>query len=153
MPWKVLGEKWHLAREGFSLGKIVRWDPKILRRLCRLLQKTAPAAEFDWTNQQVVHVKLPGSDETWCSLYTKRTAGIDLVLAGPKSHFAYGRIADLGHTSELRTEHKDKDVVKLRFVDAADVKDHNLLKFLSDHARAAANRIPTGSRRWKKSTR
>ena len=37
MPWKVLGQKWHLARKGFAPGKRVAWPPELLEELLEML--------------------------------------------------------------------------------------------------------------------
>ena len=74
MPWKVLGRKWHLARKGFPPGKKVEWPLGVLERLLGLLEKTAPDGDFDWHQQQVVHLRLSGSAEPWASVFTKRKA-------------------------------------------------------------------------------
>jgi excinuclease ABC subunit A len=136
MPWKVLGQKWHLSRKGFPPGKKVYWETEVLEDLCELLGETARGGQFLWNNQQVVHVCLDGPGEPWASIYTKRPAGLDLLLAGPKNRFALGRVAALGHEPELHTQQPDKDVVKLRFVDAAEVASPELAEFLREHYRA-----------------
>jgi len=79
-----------------------------------------------------------GPGEPWASIYTKRPAGLDLLLAGPKNRFALGRVAALGHESELNTQQADKDVVKLRFVDASEVASPELAEFLREHYAAVA---------------
>ena len=80
MPWKVLGQKWHFARKGFPPGKPPQWDVDVLEELCELLAEAAPAGQFLWNNQQVVHVFVPeqqravghdphqaaGRRSTWC---------------------------------------------------------------------------------------
>jgi excinuclease ABC subunit A len=138
MPWKVLGQKWHLSRKGFPPGKKVNWETEVLEELCELLGETAGSAQFLWNNQQVVHVCLNGPGEPWASIYTKRPAGLDLLLSGPKNRFALGRVAGLGHEPELNTQQGDKDVVKLRFVDAAEVASRELAEFLREHYAAVA---------------
>jgi len=60
------------------------------------------------------------------------------LLAGPKNRFALGRVAGLGHEPELNTQAADKDVVKLRFVDAAEVASSELAEFLREHFAAVA---------------
>ncbi|NIP84187.1 MAG: hypothetical protein GTO03_00935, partial [Planctomycetales bacterium] len=60
MPWKVMGKKWHLHRQGFPPGKPARWKPHLLERLIALLEKSAPAGQFVWTNQVMVNLNVPG---------------------------------------------------------------------------------------------
>ena len=130
-PWKVLGPKWHLARKGFPPGKKVAWEMETLEALCGIVEKAAPDGEFEWTQQQVVHVSLDGQ-EPWASIYTKRRAAIDLVLAGPKGSLTLGRVAELGFEQEVSTDKPDRDYVKLRFLTQEDLRRDKLIKFLRE---------------------
>ncbi|MEX2560983.1 MAG: excinuclease ABC subunit A, partial [Pirellulales bacterium] len=136
MPWKVLGRKWHLSRKGFPPGKKVSWDTTVLEELCELLAETAPSGQFLWNNQQVVHLCVNGAGEPWATIHTKRPAAVDLVLTGPKNRFALGRVAQLGHDRQVETDRPDKDMVKLKFVEAAQVVSDELARFLQEHLRA-----------------
>ena len=42
MPWKKLGQRWHLMRKGFAPGKRVAWDERVLEQLVHLLEEIAP---------------------------------------------------------------------------------------------------------------
>ncbi len=140
MPWKVLGQKWHLSRKGFPPGKRIDWEVEVLEDLCELLAETAQGGQFLWNNQQVVHVCPPGGGEPWATIHTKRQAGIDLSLAGPKGRFALGRIAGLAGNPELQTDRADKDLVKLRFVDASEIAVPEFADFLREHYEAASEK-------------
>src|SRR5439155_11052380 len=133
MPWKVLGQKWHFSRRGFPPGKKVEWAPELLEELCELLSDTARDGQFLWNNQQVVHLFVPQQSEPWASLYTKRLAGVDLVLTGPKNRFAFGRVAGLAAHGELVTDGAEGDAVKLRFRSVEDLQTGNLGEFLAEH--------------------
>jgi excinuclease ABC subunit A len=132
MPWKAMGQKWHFSRKGFPPGKKVDWDADLLEELCELLQETAPAGQFLWNNQQVVHLMVPQQREPWASLYTKRLAGVDLSLNGPKGQFTLGRIADLAAERELATDSNGRDQIKFRFT-GLDELSGELGDFLRDH--------------------
>jgi excinuclease ABC subunit A len=136
MPWKVLGQKWHLARKGFPPGKKVIWDTEVLEDLLELLAEAEPHAEFLWNNQNVVNVMVPSGRSPWATVFTKRLAGIDLVLNGPKGAFALGRIADLGAERGLSTNGSDTDRMKLRFVTSEDLARGDLALLLREHAAA-----------------
>ena len=133
MPWKVLGQKWHFSRRGFPPGKKVEWPAELLEELCELLSATAPAGQFLWNNQQVVHLFVPQQSEPWASLYTKRLAGVDLVLTGQKNRFAFGRVAGLAAHRELVTDGAECDAVKFRFCSIEDLQTGNLSEFLAEH--------------------
>ncbi len=135
MPWKVLGQKWHLSRKGFPPGKRVAWTTEVLEELCEMLTEAAPGSQFLWNNQQVVHVCINGVGEPWATIHTKKPAAIDLVLAGPKQKFALGRIADLGHEPELQIDRADRDLVKIKLIDIEHIGD-GLAQFLREHHEA-----------------
>jgi excinuclease ABC subunit A len=133
MPWKVLGQKWHLSRKGFPPGKKTTWPPEVLEELLEMLSAAAPDGQFLWNNQQVVHLMVPGVREPWASIYTKRLAGVDLVLNGPKGAFQLGRVADIGAERSLSTEGENRDQVRTRFVTTDELHDGNLAAFLRVH--------------------
>jgi excinuclease ABC subunit A len=134
MPWKVLGQKWHLARKGFPPGRKVEWETEVLEELCELLAETSSGGQFLWNNQQVVHVFVEGQKEPWASIFTKRLNSIDLVLNGPKDRFAFGQVADVGFERELQTNHPDRDVLKVKFRTTDDLTQGKLAVFLREHA-------------------
>jgi excinuclease ABC subunit A len=136
MPWKVLGEKWHLARKGFPPGKKVYWELETLQQLCSVLRTTSSQLTFDWSNQQVVHLRLPERTDPWASIFTKRRAGVDLVLFGPRGKFPLGRVAELGRERQVQSDDSDRDQVKLQFREIGDLQLGDLPRFLQEHLAA-----------------
>ncbi len=132
MPWKVLGQKWHFARKGFPPGKPVQWDVDVLEELCQRLVEAAPQGQFLWNNQQVVHIFVANQHEPWATVYTKRTAAVDLVLTGPKGRFGLGRVTELGAEREFQTG-PQRDVLRLRFTSTLDLDRGDLREFLAEH--------------------
>ncbi len=100
--------------------------------MCELLSEAAPAAQFLWNNQQLVHLFVPQQREPWATIHTKRPAGLDLSLTGPKGHFALGRITELGSDREF-TAGARLDTLRLRFVDGEDLDKADLTTFLAEH--------------------
>ena len=96
MPWKVLGQKWHLSQKGFPPGKKTAWKPEVLEELLEMLADAVPGGQFLWNNQNVVYLMVPGVRKPWATVFTKRLAGVDLVLNGPKGAFQLGSVAELG---------------------------------------------------------
>jgi excinuclease ABC subunit A len=137
MPWKVLGQRWHFARKGFPPGKPPAWDVDVLEELCERLTEAAPTGQFLWNNQQLVHVFVPQQREPWATIFTKRPAGVDLVLSGPKGHFALGRLTELGVDREF-TSGSRLDTLRLRFVDGEDLDRGDLRAFLAEHVASLA---------------
>jgi excinuclease ABC subunit A len=132
MPWKVLGQKWHLSRKGFPPGKPAKWSPELLEELCELLGQVAEGGEFLWNNQQLVHLCPRGSSEPWATIQTKKVAALHLVLNGPKQMFPMGRVAELGEEVELLTSRPDHDMVSLRFHTSADITP-SIVDFFREH--------------------
>ncbi|HJQ79652.1 MAG TPA: excinuclease ABC subunit UvrA, partial [Lacipirellulaceae bacterium] len=133
MPWKVLGQKWHLSRKGFPPGKKTDWKPEVLEELLEMLADAAPAGQFLWNNQNVVYLMVPGVHKPWATVFTKRLSGVDVVLNGPKGAFQLGSVAELGAARELSTDGEDRDQVKLRFVTTEELHGGNVAAFLKMH--------------------
>jgi excinuclease ABC subunit A len=145
LPWKKLGQKWHLMRKGFPLGKRVLWEPPVLEELLALVEAASPGGQFLWNNQQVVHRMVPAQREPWASVYTKRPASVLLRLIGPRGCVALGRVKDLGRDRELEGNVKGHDVLKLKFRTLADLRKGDLAALLAEHLAAigAAAEQPT----------
>ena len=133
MPWKKLGQKWHLSKKGFPLGKRVKWDHKILEELFEILQDVADDGQFLWNNQQLVHLYAKGQKQPWATVLTKRAEHLELILNGPSGQFGLGRIASLGCDREYDGSHKAYDQFKIRFRSADDMRNGDLSTFLAEH--------------------
>jgi excinuclease ABC subunit A len=133
MPWKVLGQKWHLSRKGFPPGKKPAWRPEVLEELLEMLADMVPGGQFLWNNQLVVKLMVPGVPDPWATVVTKRLAGVDLTLNGPKGAFQLGSVADLGADRELATGGENRDQVRLRLVTTEELHNSNLAAFLKVH--------------------
>ncbi len=133
MPWKVLGQKWHLSKKGFPPGKKTAWKPEVLEELLEMLSETVPDGQFLWNNQNVVYLMVPGIRKPWATVYTKRLTGIDLVLNGPKGAFQLGGVAELGAERSLATDGEDHDQVKLRFTTSDELHSENVAAFFEAH--------------------
>jgi len=133
MPWKVLGQKWHLSKKGFPPGKKCAWKPEVLEELLEMLDDTVPGGQFLWNNQNVVYLMVPGVRKPWATVYTKKLAGVDLLLNGPKGAFQLGSVAEIGEEREVATDAEGKDQVKLRFVTTDQLHTENVAAFLKAH--------------------
>jgi excinuclease ABC subunit A len=142
MPWKVLGQKWHLSKKGFPPGKKTAWKPEVLEELLEMLADAVPGGQFLWNNQNVVYMMVPGIRKPWATVYTKRLAGIDVILNGPKGAFQLGGVADLGSERSLSTEGDDHDQVKLRFVTTDELHSENVAAFFQAHLESLTAQRP-----------
>jgi excinuclease ABC subunit A len=136
MPWTVLGQKWHLSKKGFPPGKQTAWKPEVLEELLEMLSDAVPKGQFLWNNQERVYMMVPGVREPWAAVCTKRLAGVDLILNGPKGAFQLGGVAELGADRALSTKSNDRDQVKLRFVSTNELHDSKFAAFLQAHLEA-----------------
>ena len=139
MPWKVMGQKWHLSRKGFPPGKKTEWKPEVLEELLEMLSETVPNGQFLWNNQNVVYMMVPGVRKPWATVHTKRLAGVDLILNGPKGAFQLGSVAEIGTQRSLETDAEDRDQVKLRFVTTEELHTENVAAFLQMHLESLGN--------------
>ena len=142
MPWKVLGQKWHLARKGFPPGKKPRWKVEVLEKLIELLSEVAPDAQFLWNSQQVIHIMAPQLSTPWVTLYTKRLDAVTMQLVGTKGIFTLGSVAELGVDPEVVLNKKHDETIKLLFRTEDDLASGDLLAFLYDHLQSIT---PTGA--------
>ncbi len=133
MPWKVLGQKWHTARKGFSPGKKVAWPPEMLEELLEILNDVAPKGQFLWNNKVLVHLMVAGGSDPWATVITKRPENVELILNGPKGAFQLGRVADLAAKQALDNDPEDRDRVRLYFQSPEDLHRGNLEEFLKEH--------------------
>ncbi|MGQ9575700.1 MAG: excinuclease ABC subunit UvrA [Thermoguttaceae bacterium] len=136
MPWRALGEKWHLAPRGFAPGRPIGWDVKVLKRLVELLRATAPQARWVWTHKQVVPVYVPQQKEPWAAVQTKKADGVYLHLFGPSGRLAYGQVVGLGFESVLKPYRPGMDRILLKFRSVQDLGRGDLAALLKEHLAA-----------------
>ncbi|EAQ76886.1 excinuclease ABC subunit UvrA [Blastopirellula marina] len=138
MPWKKLGEKWHLSRKGFPPGKNAQWDANVLEDLLSLLMETADDAEILWNNQMIVNVMAAGVSGSWASVTSKRPEDVRLTIRVPRGSVALGRIAGLGQEPDIDAK-PDGDVVKIHFRTTEDLEKGDLSEFLQETLQAIAD--------------
>ena len=104
-----------------------------MEKLLDLLGGIAPQAEFIWNNKQVVPIYLPGRQEPWAAVQTKKLDAVYLHLMSPKGRFTMGQITELGYNPEMDGRRPNVDVILLKFRSAADLARGNLREFLQKH--------------------
>ncbi|MGL4511838.1 MAG: excinuclease ABC subunit UvrA [Lacipirellulaceae bacterium] len=138
MPWKLLGQKWHLARKGFTPGKKVAWEPELLEELLELVAEASPDGEYLWNNKVLVHRMVPGQGTPWATLVTKRAENVELILNGAKGAWQLGQFTELAPERDLATERADRDSVRLRFRTATDLDRDAVEAFARAHLESTA---------------
>ncbi len=133
MPWKVLGQKWHLARKGFSPGKKVAWNPELLEEVLEMVAEASPEGEYLWNNKVLVHRMVTGQTTPWATVVTKRIDNIELALNGPKGAWQLGQFANLAADSELDDRRDDRDTIRLRFKSEEELEREELESFVREH--------------------
>jgi excinuclease ABC subunit A len=113
MPWKLLGEKWHLSRKGFPSNKRVQWEPELVSTLAAQLERLSEGIVIDWTGQTVVTGAVNGV--TVFELFTKRREGVDVNLLAPPNTFALGRVSGLASDREVTVHRDGRQSIRLRF--------------------------------------
>ena len=122
----------------FRRARRSHWEVDLLEELCELLAAAAPAGQFLWNNQQLVHLFVPGGIEPWASIHTKRLEGVDLQLTGPKGAFALGRLTDLAAERQLEAGANGQDFIRLRFRTLDDLAHGDLRGLFSEHLASLA---------------
>jgi len=114
----------------------------VLEELLEMLSEAVPDGQFLWNNQNVVYLMVPGVRKPWATVHTKRLAGIDLILSGPKGAFQLGGVANIGAERSLATESDDHDQVKLRFVTSDELHSDNVAAFFRVHLESLVTKRP-----------
>jgi len=138
-PWKQLGRAWHLSRRGFPPGKTARWPTEVLEKLFDLLAQVAPQAQFAWDNKVLVPLSLPGRQQPWATVNTKKLDAVELTLIGPKGRFPLGSLTELGSEAQLDCRSSGCDAIKLKFHTPEQVQAPKLRAFLVEHLKATSS--------------
>ncbi|MGN6133004.1 MAG: hypothetical protein ACTHOU_00835, partial [Aureliella sp.] len=83
MPWKVLGQRWHMLRKGFPAGREIVWPAETLSVLVQSVHQTGATGRWRWDEKTTAKFMLSGRDEPWITLHTKRPEGLIVMLDGP----------------------------------------------------------------------
>lgn len=138
MPWKKLGQKWHLMRKGFLKGRVI-WEPAVIEKLAELLAELWPDAKVEWTQKVLVHYH-QGAKKL-ATLVTKRPEGLDMELYAPTGKIALGQIADLGIDPAIVPHRSGEDAIRLRFTKLTHVASPKLREFLLTLSKSPANAL------------
>ncbi len=93
MPWKVLKQRWHSLRKGFPPGRAVVWPAETLSVFIQSVHQTSGEGRWRWDEQTHARYYLPGQEEPWITLHTKRPEALIAVLTGPPG-FVPGSLKD-----------------------------------------------------------
>ncbi len=139
MPWTKLGEKWHYLRKGFPPGQEILWDVKRLEELIVVLRKIVPQGTWNWNNKQIAHLSIPEQREPWVNIQTKKCDALWVHLIGPKNSATLGRIADFAVDPLIAPLGTNREAVRLKIQTLKQLKNPELLQFLSEHLAAVVS--------------
>ena len=130
MPWKQLGRKWHLMKQGVpAVGRGV-WDIKIVERLLPVVEMHLDKYEVDYGIRSKIHWTEAKSGKAVAELHTKRSDGIDLILYFPSGKVTLGAIAAIGESQEIQPTRDGQDAVRIRFTKVEQLGDTDLIRLI-----------------------
>lgn len=138
MPWNIDGPKWHFSNKGFPPGRGRKWEPAVLERVIASVESSSDNSEWDWNSRDSVKRRITGIGAAWARIMTKRTDLIEVHLVGPKGEFNLAAVERLGYQPRIKTDLANHDVVVLRFRNVKEVREKELVSFLTSHCKAYA---------------
>ncbi len=132
MPWKVLGEKWHLSVKGFPVGRKMYWDHGLLVRLVKVLREVEPNLEFQWDNRVYVSARVPGINRAWAWIKTKDNEALECSFVGKPGKFNLSHIEKFGVDPTFETT-REAETMKFRFLNENHFHAAGLKALLKQH--------------------
>jgi excinuclease ABC subunit A len=134
MPWKVMGEKWHLGDKGFPPGKTPKWQRTLLRQLLDIVKSVEPKVEIGWDNRVAISLRVPGVSRAWGFWRTKMPSHLECKFLGKKGQFNLSQIEPFGRDSRLSSGSRG-EVLCLNFTDESQLHAAELKALLRQHLR------------------
>ncbi|NBO92040.1 MAG: excinuclease ABC subunit UvrA [Planctomycetia bacterium] len=134
MPWKRLGEKWHLGEKGFPVGRKLRWDRPALPKVLEMVRKIDTQLEIQWDQRDHITLRLPGISRGWGFIKTKDSDVLECRFLGKRGQFNLARLEGLGAGVDL-DDKNGGTVMTLAFTQSpAGPQATKLLQVLQEHA-------------------
>ncbi|MCA9191512.1 MAG: excinuclease ABC subunit UvrA [Planctomycetales bacterium] len=133
MPWKILKQRWHSLRKGFPPGRSIVWPAETLSVFIQSVHQATGDGRWRWDEATAARYVLPGVDEPWIVLHTKRPEGLIAVLNGPKG-FNVSKIKDaLPVSVQVTTRGDSEEQIQLAFTELQQPRDPAVKKLLAAH--------------------
>jgi excinuclease ABC subunit A len=133
MPWKVLKQRWHSLRKGFPPGRAIAWPAETLSVFIQSVHQTSGEGRWRWDEQTHARYYLPGQDEPWITLHTKRPEALIAVLTGPPG-FTPGNFKDsLPVPYQMTTRGETAEQLQISFTELQQPRDSSVKKLLAAH--------------------
>ncbi|MBL8820414.1 MAG: excinuclease ABC subunit UvrA [Planctomyces sp.] len=130
MPWKKLGRKWHLMRNGLPGSGRVSWEFDLIGSLLQLLESQFEAATCDYELRGKIQWTDAKSSQVLAELHTKRSDGAILILWCPHDAVTIGAIASLGESQSIEQTRDGRDTITISFTTTAQTKAAGLVKLI-----------------------
>ncbi|HEY3245977.1 MAG TPA: ATP-binding cassette domain-containing protein [Phycisphaerae bacterium] len=95
-PWKVDGQKWHLAQKSINSRATKGWKPTTLLEMIGRVKKCYPQATIDWNHKSCVTILHPGTHETLLKMVTNVASELRVELYTPLGLLTPTQIDRLG---------------------------------------------------------
>ncbi len=132
-PWKVLKQRWHSLRKGFPPGRTIVWPAETLSVFIQSVHQTSGEGRWRWDEQTHARYFLPGQEEPWITLHTKRPEGLIAVLNGPRGFQPDGLKGSLPVPVQITTRGDTDEHLQLSFTELQQPRDATVKKLLAAH--------------------
>ncbi len=133
MPWKILKQRWHSLRKGFPPGRTIVWPAETLSVFIQAIHQTSGEGRWRWDEQTFARFYLPGQEDPWITLHTKRPEALIAVLSGPKG-FEPGPLKDsLPVPVQITSRGEDGEHLQISFTELQQPRDPSVRKLLGAH--------------------
>ena len=139
MPWKVLGQRWHVLRKGFPAGREILWPAETVSVLVQSVHQTAKEGSWRWDERAIAKFHLPGHDDPWLTLHTKNPEGLILVMDGPTGLDVDAWTKDLAMPHTLTNRGNDRQQLQIAFTQAQQPRHAAVRKLLQAHYAAVCS--------------
>jgi excinuclease ABC subunit A len=133
MPWKVLKQRWHSLRKGFPPGRAIVWPAETLSVFIQSVHQTSGEGRWRWDEQTHARYYLPGQEEPWIMLHTKRPEALIAVLNGPPGFIPGALKASLPVPVQITTRGDAAEQLQISFTELQQPRDTSVKKLLAAH--------------------
>ena len=133
MPWKVLKQRWHSLRKGFPPGRAIVWPAETLSVFIQSVHQTSGEGRWRWDEQTHARYFLPGQEEPWITLHTKRPEALIAVLTGPPGFLPGNLKAALPVPVQITTRGQTAEQLQISFTELQQPRDSSVKKLLAAH--------------------
>ena len=143
MPWRVLGQRWHALRKGFPPGRDIVWPAETLSVLVQVVHQTVTDGRWRWDEATTARFMLPGREEPWVTVHTKRPEGLIVILDGPPLANLEELKAGMPVPVNWTNRGENQQQLQMSLVETLQPRDASFRKLLAAHFRALTTSLNT----------